>query len=159
MTLDEIERDLDGLRNACVQLLNGITELQVRIQEEIHQRDSVEFILIPKRKRMAGASMYQKVANPFEGRVERFRQHRSVKYDSLGVPTLHDRMEECGYTRADIKKLFGENSHIMAKIAYGRQRFRDYEAQKLTELFHLTEEEQHKYFWAGLIRTKQHPVG
>ena len=91
-------------------------------------------------------------------------KQEGVKTERLGQfrindnPTLYDRMKECGLTLSGIKALFGEKSHIMAKISYGNERFTDYEAEKLTELFQLTEEEQRKYFWRGIIQTGKHPV-
>lgn len=138
--LNEIEKDLDKLRDECLQLLNGITALQIRIQKEISQRNNVELFFIPPKKRKPNSPMKQEMAN------------------SLEAPILYDRMKECGFTLSGIKALFGERSHIMAKISYGQQRFTDYEAEKLTELLELTEEEQRKYFRKGIIRTKKHPV-
>ena len=148
MFLNEIEKNLDELRKECVQLLFGIEALQNRIRNEISHRNNVELSLVlPKRRRAKGA------INQKGAKTEYFRPFRVNDY-----PVLYDRMKECGFSLSGIKALFGDKTRIMSKISYGNERFTDYEAEKLTELFQLTEEEQRKYFWRGIIQTGKHPV-
>ncbi len=136
MNLYEIQKELCKL---CDELGRIVDELHshFREEEEETKHETVKLRLVTNN------GMGRSVLTP-------------LKYSSSGLkrnPTLYKRMVECGYSLDDIKKLFGEKSHIKAKIAFGNERFTDIEAEKLTELFHLDEKERGVYFWRGIIET------
>lgn len=154
MMLSDIEKELESIRSELLEDLLKIERLQSQIREEIQQRERVELFLIPKRRRgkkagvPAGAYAVEKYPELYQKRKE----------SPFAKPCLYDRMKECGFNMADIKALFGKNTRVMAKIAYGTMRFTDYEAEILSDLFQLSEAEKAHYFWRGLIPTDKHPV-
>ena len=140
MMLNDIEKELESIRSELVENLMKIEKLQIKLREEIRKSEQVELFLITKRHRGKPVSITS--YNPTE-----------LQDGLYHHPVLYDRMIESGYTIEDIKRLFGANTRIKAKITYGNQRFTDKEAERLTDLFQLTEEERGKFFWKGLIKT------
>lgn len=136
----EIRDKLVEITNDLTDLLYKVRDLREAITHEIDLSESVILTLVPKKRR--GRPIPTPSIEPIRSQDDLFHP-----------PVLYDRMVECGFTVADIKSLFGDNSRIMGKIKYGGQRFTDIEAEKLTELFHLTEQERGVFFRKGLIKT------
>ena len=137
MNLYYIQKELDKLIDDLREIKDRASRLYIAVYEEIKRQETVELRLITKRRRGRSAST---PLTPFPSGIDR-------------NPTLYDKMVENGYSLEEIKKLFGENTHVMAKIRFGRQRFTAEEAEKLSELFHLSEKERGVFFWRGIIET------
>lgn len=138
MNIYEIKERLEEIAKGLIDQYCKVRDMINSITHEIDLLENVELSLIPNKRRGKSASLH--IQRSQDGVLP---QH----------PVLYERMQECGYTLGDMKKLFGSNTHIMSKISFGRLRFTDKEAEKLTDLFQLTEEEREKYFWKGLIKT------